>query len=78
MQLGAPEIAILEWLAGHGRATALEIGSACGIAESSTRGRLIILQQHKLVSKQMPNAASPTKTYAITGEGRRRVKAQEV
>ena len=75
MQLGQSEITILEWLAGHDRATVSEIGIACGIETTSTRGRLIVLQMHKLVMGKMTNLPSRAKTYAITEEGRRRLKA---
>ncbi len=74
MQLNALEITILAWLAGHDRATASEIGSACGIEATSTRGRLIVLQMHKLVTGEMANLPSRAKTYAITEEGRRRLE----
>ena len=74
IQLGEPEIAILEWLASHGRVTASEIGRAVGIEATSTRGRLIVLQVHKLVIGKMTNLPSRVKTYAITEEGRRRLK----
>ena len=74
MQLGKLEIAILAWLAGYDRATASEIGDACEIEATSTRGRLIVLQMHKLVTGERTNLPSRAKTYAITEEGRRRLE----
>ena len=76
MHLGAPEIAILEWLASHEQATAAEIGSACGIMANSTRGRLIVLQSHQLVTGQRCDAVSRAKSYTITSEGLRRLEQE--
>ena len=72
MQLGAPEIAILKWLAGHERATALAIGSACGIAVASVRGRLRFLEKQKLVTGKPNDAVPPRRAYTLTDEGRRK------
>ena len=74
MRLGLPEIDILTWLADREHGTIAEVSDACGIAFASARGRLSVLEGHKLITGRSNGAVPPLKVYAVTAEGRRRVE----
>lgn len=71
MRIGTSEIIILKWLTDHERATATEIGQACGLSAISVRGRLVILEKRMLVVGEPTGRVSRVKSYALTAEGRR-------
>ena len=70
----SPDALILRLLLNRPHATAAAIGAACRLMPGETRSRLAHLESLRHVTgRQDKTTAPPSRVYAITAEGRRRV-----
>lgn len=71
----SPDALILRLLFDRPQATAAAIGTACRLSAGEVRSRLAHLESLRHVtSRQDKGTVPPTRVYAVTVEGRRRVE----
>ena len=75
MDLRSTSALILTYLAKRAHAPANEIGLACQMKPGEVRARLVHMESLRLVtSHSTRGTVPPTRVYALTAEGRRRVE----
>lgn len=71
----SPNALILSLLVGRSHTTAAAIGTACRLTPGEARSRLAQLESLRHVtSREDKSMVPPSRVYAITAEGRRRIE----
>lgn len=74
----SPDLSILRFLAARTHATAAEIGIFCRMTVAEVRSQLVMLDLMGFVSGRQNDAAVPPgRIYAVTIEGRRKVRLSD-